>query len=38
MVQKSIDSQILPYPLCLGNMSKDFSVDNMKKKKKKKQD
>ena len=36
MVQKSIDSQILPYPLCLGNMSKDFSVDNMKKKKKKK--
>ena len=24
-------------PLCLGNISKDFSVDNMKKKKQKKQ-
>ena len=25
------DSEIVPYPLCLGNTSKDFSVDNMKK-------
>ena len=24
-------SEILVYPLCLGNNSKDFSVDNMKK-------
>ena len=35
MVQKSINSKqkilILPYPLCLGNTSKNFSVDNMKK-------
>ena len=28
MVQKSINSS----PLCLGNISKEFSVDNMKKK------
>ena len=26
------DSEIVPSPLCLGNISKDFSVDNMKKK------
>ena len=25
------DSKIKPYPLCLGNISKDFSVSNMKK-------
>ena len=25
------DSEIVPYPLCLGNISKDFSLDNMKK-------
>ena len=25
------DSEIVPYPLCLENISKDFSVDNMKK-------
>ena len=25
------DSEINPYPLCLGNISKDWSVDNMKK-------
>ena len=25
------DSKIVPYPLCLGNVSKDISVDNMKK-------
>ena len=25
------DSEILPSPLCLGNNSKDWSVDNMKK-------
>ena len=24
-------SEIKKYPLCLGNISKDFSVDNMKK-------
>ena len=28
------DSEIKPYPLCLGNISKDFTIDNMKKKKK----
>ena len=25
------DSEILPSPLCLGNISKDWSIDNMKK-------
>ena len=25
------DSEINTYPLCLGNISKDFTVDNMKK-------
>ena len=25
------DSEITPYPLCLGNISKDWSIDNMKK-------
>ena len=25
------DSEIVPYPVCLGNISKDFFVDNMKK-------
>ena len=25
------DSEIRPYPLCLGNISKDFTVDNMNK-------
>ena len=30
---KAKDSEIVPYPLCLGNISKNFSVDNMKKKK-----
>ena len=25
------DSEINPYELCLGNLSKDWSVDNMKK-------
>ena len=29
---KSKDPEILPYPLCLGNISRDWSVDNMKKK------
>ena len=28
---KAEDSEIKKYPLCLGNISKDFSVDNMKK-------
>ena len=28
---KAKDSEIVPYPLCLGNISKDHSVDNMKK-------
>ena len=27
------DSEIVVSPLCLGNISKDWSVDNMKKKK-----
>ena len=25
------DSEIVPSPLCLGNISKDWSTDNMKK-------
>ena len=29
---KSKDSEIVATPLCLGNISKGFSVDNMKKK------
>ena len=29
---KSKDPEILPYPLCLGNISRDWSLDNMKKK------
>ena len=28
---KAKNSEIVAYPLCLGNISKDFSVDNMKK-------
>ena len=28
---KAKDSKITAYPLCLGNISKDWSVDNMKK-------
>ena len=28
---KAKDSEITPYPLCLGNISKGCSVDNMKK-------
>ena len=28
---KAKDSEIAATPLCLGNISKDFSVDNMKK-------
>ena len=28
---KSKDPEILPHPLCLGNISKDWSIDNMKK-------
>ena len=28
---KAKDSEIVATPLCLGNVSKDFSVDNMKK-------
>ena len=28
---KAKDSEIKRYPLCLGNISKDFSVDNMEK-------
>ena len=28
---KGKDSEIVPTPLCLGNISKDWSVDNMKK-------
>ena len=33
---KAKGSERKPYPLRLGNISKDFTVDNMKKKKKKK--
>ena len=29
---KAKNSEIVASPLCLGNISKDFSVDNMKKK------
>ena len=28
---KVIDSEIVPTPLCLGNISKNWSIDNMKK-------
>ena len=28
---KAKDSEIVTYPLCLGNISKDLSIDNMKK-------
>ena len=28
---KAKDSEIVANPLCLGNISEDFSVDNMKK-------
>ena len=28
---KAKDSQIVPSSLCLGNISKDWSIDNMKK-------
>ena len=28
---KAEDSEITPYPLCLGNISKEWSVHNMKK-------
>ena len=31
---KAKDSEIVASPLCLGNISKDFSADNMKKKNK----
>ena len=29
---KAKDSKVVPSPLCLGNISKDWSADNMKKK------
>ena len=28
---KAKDSEIVPTPLCLGNISKDWSADNMKR-------
>ena len=28
---KAKDSEIKPYSLCLGNISKDFTIDNVKK-------
>ena len=31
MVKKLKDSEIVASPLCLGNISKDWSTDNMKK-------
>ena len=30
-INKAKDSEIVVSPLCLGNISKDWSVDNMKK-------
>ena len=29
---KAKNSEVKPYPLCLGNVSKDFTLHNMKKK------
>ena len=29
---KAIGSEIKPYPLCLGHISKHFTINNMKKK------
>ena len=29
---KAKDLKIKEYPLCLGNISKDFTIDNIKKK------
>ena len=28
---KAEDSEITPYPMCSGNISKDWSIDNMKR-------
>ena len=28
---KANDSEVKPYPLCVGDISKDFTIDNMKK-------
>ena len=28
---KSKDPEVLPYPLCLGNISRGWPIDNMKK-------
>ena len=28
---KAKDSEIKPYPSCLGNISKDFTINNMNK-------
>ena len=36
MHSKAKNSEIKLYPLCLGNVSKDFTAIDMKKKKKKK--
>ena len=30
-ILKIVDPEIVPSPLCLGNISRDWSVDNMKK-------
>ena len=32
---KAKDLEIKPYPLCLGNISKDFTLDNIKEQEKK---
>ena len=31
IIFKAINSEITTYPMCLGNISKDWSEDNMKK-------
>ena len=31
VIQKLKDSEIVPNPLCLENISKDWSIDNMKR-------
>ena len=30
-LKQNSETEVKPYPLCLGNISKDFTIDNMKK-------